>query len=193
MKAAFALLADYETHNVIQKLTWQMFQRHGISLQASRLPPHVSLKQPFHISNISALDDYMVDFAASLTPIDITLTEMQLLETPGAERPSSILWLKAEPSPSLRHLHSRLNEELAMRFGDTQADFDGPDYDFHLTLSIGELSSRYHEAYQEFAGSFTPLRFQAQSLAVFAYDNSITMDEGWEYISYKILPLGRWQ
>jgi hypothetical protein len=46
MKAAFALLADSPTHNTVRKLAWQMYQKHGISLEVCRLPLHVSLKQP---------------------------------------------------------------------------------------------------------------------------------------------------
>ncbi len=53
MKAAFALLADNEAHNAVRKLTWQMYQRHGISLEISRLPPHISLKQPFDIPDVT--------------------------------------------------------------------------------------------------------------------------------------------
>ncbi len=188
MKAAFALLADYETHNAVRKLTWQMFQRHGISLKICRLPPHVSLKQPFDIPNVTLLENYMAELADSLPSVAVRLTELQLIETAWTEETGGILWLKAEQSPELCQLHERLNKELASHFSNTQADFDGSSYQFHLTLSIGKPFSVYHKAYQEFKEAFAEIRFQAHSLALFAYDDKSGSET--EYVSYKILPLG---
>lgn len=188
MKAAFALLADDLTHNSVRKLVWRMFQQHGISLTTSRLPCHVSLKQPFDIPEVEMLEDYMAELAGSLSPVDIVLTEMQLIEVPGTEEASGILWLHAERSPKLGDLHDRINNELELRFGNTAADFDGPDYQFHMTLAIGRPFEAYENAYQNFAGTFTRTRFQARSLALFAYDHKNGAET--EYISYKIVPIG---
>ena len=172
MKAAFALLADDLTHNSVRKLVWRMFQQHGISLTTSRLPCHVSLKQPFDIPDVEMLEGYIAELAGSLSPVDIVLTEMQLIEVPGAEEASGILWLHAEQSPELKDLHDRINSELESRFGSTEADFDGPDYQFHMTLAIGKPFEAYESAYQDFAGTFIRTRFQARSLALFAYDHN---------------------
>ena len=188
MKAAFALLADYATHNAVRKLAWQMYQNYGISLETSRLPPHVSLKQPFDIPNISDLEEYMTELAGSLSPIDITLTELELIEVTGANGPSGILWLQVEQTSALHKLHTHLNQELASRFGNTQADFDGPGYQFHMTIAIGGSSlvdSR--RAYGDFKDSWREVRFRADTLALFAYDNISSQPD---YISYKILPIG---
>ena len=188
MKAAFALLADDLTHNSVRKLVWRMFQQHGISLTTSRLPCHISLKQPFDIPDVEMLEDYLTELAGSLSPIDIVLTEMQLIRVAGEKETGGILWLHAERSPKLGELHERINKELEARFGSTEADFDGPDYQFHMTLAIGKPFEAYENAYQDFRSAFTEIRFQAQSLALFAYDHNRGAET--EYISYKIVPLG---
>ena len=36
-----------------------------------------------------------------------------------------ILWLAVQETEVLRQLHNRLNQELAQRFGNTQANYDG--------------------------------------------------------------------
>lgn len=51
MKAAFALLADTETHNLVRKLSWDIHRKYHTGIDICRLPPHVSLKQPFDISD----------------------------------------------------------------------------------------------------------------------------------------------
>ncbi len=185
MKAAFALLADYPTHNAVRKLAWQMYQKHGISLETSRLPPHVSLKQPFDVPNVSTLEGYMAELAGSLSPIDVTLTKLELVEV---DEHTGILWLKAEQTPALHQLHNRLNEELALRFGGTQVNFDGPDYQFHMTIAIGGSSlADYRRAYEEFKDAWRGISFRADALALFAYDSIHSQPD---YISYKVLPIG---
>ena len=184
MKAAFALLADYPTHNAVRKLAWQMYQKHGISLETSRLPPHVSLKQPFDIPDVSALEGYLAELASSMSPIDITLTNLELVEV---NEHVGILWLRVEQTPSLRQLHNHLNEELALRFGNTQADFDGPEYQFHMTIAIGGSSlAIYRRAYEEFKNIWRETAFRTDALALFAYDSINSQPD---YISYKVLPI----
>lgn len=187
MKAAFALLADHATHNAARKLAWQMYQKYGLSLETSRLTPHVSLKQPFDIPGVSALENYITELRGSLSPIDITLTELELIEVTGANGPSGILWLKVEQTLTLHKLHTRLNQELASRFGNTQANFDGPSYQFHMTVA-GDGSSLMdsRRAYSDFKGSWREIGFRADALALFAYDSINSQPD---YISYNILPL----
>jgi hypothetical protein len=48
MKATFALLANTEIHNLVRKLTWEAHQKYRTGTIDCRLPPHISLKQPFH-------------------------------------------------------------------------------------------------------------------------------------------------
>ncbi len=129
----------------------------------------------------------MAELADSFSSVTVDLTELQLIETAETEETRGILWLKAEQSPGLCQLHDRLNKELASRFNNTQADFDGSDYQFHLTLSIGKPFSAYQNAYEEFKETSAKIRFQACSLALFAYDNKNGSET--EYVSYKVLPL----
>jgi hypothetical protein len=55
MKAALALLANTEVHNFVRSLAWALYQKYHLGLAATRLPPHVSLKQPFAVADLGAL------------------------------------------------------------------------------------------------------------------------------------------
>ena len=59
MKAAFALLANVEVYNFVRKLAWDIHRQYGTGTIDTRLPPHISLKQPFSIGDLAALEDYM--------------------------------------------------------------------------------------------------------------------------------------
>lgn len=148
MKATFALLADHPTHNSVRKLAWQLHHAYEIGLRASRLPPHISLKQPFAIDDLATLEAYFDRFAAELSPFSVTLSDVHVISTPAGPAIGGIVWLNVEEIPLLRQLHNRLNTELAAHFGNTSAPFDGADYQFHMTVAISEHPTTvYHDIY----------------------------------------------
>lgn len=65
-----ALLADNEIHNLVRKLSWDIHQNYRTGIDVCRLPPHISLKQPFDISDLDALSEYMTELAQGLEPGD---------------------------------------------------------------------------------------------------------------------------
>jgi hypothetical protein len=86
-------------------------------------------------------------------------------------------------------LHDRINEELSQRFGNTQADFDGAAYHFHITVMIGgQPIDVYRKFYSEISDKKVNLRFTVRELAMFVYDEP--MGPKGEYLIYKISPIG---
>lgn len=190
MKATFALLADTEVHNLVRKLAWEIHQKYRTGTIDCRLPPHISLKQPFKIADIAPLENYMDELAKTITPFDVNLTELQLVPIPFEGREFGLLWLDVQETEHLRHLHDRLNQELTQRFGDTQADFDGASYHFHMTVMIGgQPIDVYRRFYTEIPERKINLRYTVCELAMFVYDEP--MGPKGEYLTYKILPIGR--
>src|SRR5688572_27461881 len=108
MKATFALLANNEIHNLVRKLSWDIHQRYRTGIDVTRLPPHISLKQPFDISDLHSLEKYMTELARTLDPFDVLLTELQLVETTIDNLETGILWLNIQETEILRQLHNRV-------------------------------------------------------------------------------------
>lgn len=189
MKATFALLASRDVHNWVRQLAWDIHQKYHTGTIDNRLPPHISLKQPFVIQNFTALDEYMLTLAQSITPFPVTLTELQLVPILFQGTEFGLLWLNVQKTKPLRQLHNRLNQELANRFANTQAEHDGEAYHFHMTVMMGgQPIDVYRKIYNEF-GALTPtLQFQVRELAMFVYDEPL-QPHG-EYLTYKILPMG---
>ena len=130
MKATFAILADLAVSNFVRKLAWEIHQKYRTGTGVCRLLPHVSLKQLFEIEELPRLEAYMDAFVQTIHPFAITCTELQLVSMNLAEMETGILWLDIQESESLRQLHDRLNRELAQRFENTQAAFDGAGLSF---------------------------------------------------------------
>ncbi|MDP9315461.1 MAG: 2'-5' RNA ligase family protein [Chloroflexota bacterium] len=185
MKATFALLADHPTHNFVRKLAWQLHQMYGTGLRASWLPPHISLKQPFAIDDLAALEAYFDQFATALSSFSATLPNVHVISAPAASHITGIVWLNVEETPLLRNLHMRLNADLAAQFGNTAAPFDGADYHFHMTLAI---SNHPTQAYTEIQATYENMdvnvQYTVRELAMFVYD---ALSSEIEYMTYKII------
>lgn len=186
MRATFALLFDHEVHNLVRKLAVEVHQKYRVGLGGSQLPPHVSLKQPFRITDLPAVEAYFDQLAASLEPVVLTFTHI------GGPGDAPVLWLEMDESEALRELHTRINQELAERFPNTDAAFDGDVYHFHLTIALGDLSDSAY-AYQriatELASRKVALRTVARHLVLIYYDAE-PISPG-SFLTYKILPLGK--
>lgn len=189
MKATFALLANNEIHNTVRKLSWDIHRKYRTGIDVTRLPPHISLKQPFEISDLDALEKYMTELAGTLIPFDVELTELQLVGATIDGLDTGILWLNVQETELLRQLHNRVNLELAMRFENTQAAFDGSAYHFHMTVAIGNQPIEvYHKIRDEFSGRLRNLQFTVHEIAMFGYDETFSLNTG--YMTYMVLPLG---
>jgi 2'-5' RNA ligase len=189
VKATFALLASAEIHNLARRLSWDIHRKYRTGIDIYRLPPHISLKQPFNIFDLHPLEEYMTDLADSISPFEANLTGLELIEATIDGLETGILWLNVKETVLLRHLHNRLNLELTSRFGDVSAAFDGPDYHFHMTIAIGgQPIGTYQKIHNEFASRLNDLQFTVRELGMFVYDDWEEINAG--YITYKILPVG---
>jgi 2'-5' RNA ligase len=190
MQATFALLANHEIHNLVRKLSWDIHQKYRTGIEVTRLPPHISLKQPFEISELHSLEKYVTELAGSIEPFDVLLTELQLVEATIDGLVTGILWLNVQETETLRQLHNRLNQELTLRFGNVPAAFDGPDYHFHMTVAMGNQPvETYRQIKDEFSGRLTNLQYQIRELILFVYDDPDTINAG--FMTYMILPVGK--
>ncbi len=190
MKATFALLANHEIHNLVRKLSWDIHQKYRTRIDICRLPPHISLKQPFDISDLNLLEKYMTELASSITPFDVNLTQLELIDATIDGLDTGILWLNVQETETLRRLHNRVNKELTAQFGNVPADFDGPSYHFHMTVTIGgQLIEIYRKIKDEFSDRLKNLQYTVWEMVMFVYDERYSLNAG--YMTYKMLPLGK--
>ena len=135
----------------------------------------------------------MSELAASLPPINLHLTELQLEPKVYEGIAYGLLWIDIRETEALRQLHNRLNRELHERFGNVQADYDGDAYHFHMTVMMGGQPLEVYQRWlREQATPTINLPITASELAMFVYDEPLG-PQG-DYLCYKILPLtsNRW-
>jgi 2'-5' RNA ligase len=169
---------------MVRRLAWEAHTAQHITTLAARLPAHVSLKISYDISDLHLLDSYMDELAASTAPVEISLTELQLIEMGD----TGILWLDVVQTPALRRLHFRILKDLCARLGEAvRVPPDGDDYHFHMTVAMGKPLSAFQQAYTAMKTCSVDTSFTARDLCLFIYDDQCGLDEA--YITYKILPL----
>jgi 2'-5' RNA ligase len=184
MKATFALLPPSDIHNMVRHLAWEAHTSQQITTMAARLPAHVSLKISFDIHDLGLLENYMDELAASIPPMEIYLTELQLIEMGTI----GLLWLDVVQTPALRQLHFRILNDLVARLGESACvPPDGERYHFHMTVAMGKPLSAFQQAYTAMRTCAVNTSFTARELCLFLYDDQSGLDE--DYITYKILPL----
>ena len=189
MRTAIALLVEDELSNRLASFTLRC-RDYGFNLKVLRLPAHVSLKQTFIVNDFVRFERYFEEFAKH--------TEPQQLELDGfvfwGNAEQGVVVARVTASPRLRQLHALLNDELEQAFGGTQADFDGDDYEFHLTVAIGALRADLLPQLQNDIPTWELDEVAMSSrLAMFIYEESTRPDPLYgvrEYGTYKVLPLG---
>jgi 2'-5' RNA ligase len=189
MKVAFALLVDHKVHNFMRKLAVDIHARYQTGFLGALLPPHISLKQPFQVSDLAGLERYFCKLAQSIESFDITLVGLELQVVSVNDEEYGILWLSVQENQMLRDLHNRINQELSEQFENTSAPFDGPGYRFHATVALGEQPGEvYRRIYDEYKHLSVNLRYTVREIAMFYYDDA---GRPGTFITYKVLPVGK--
>lgn len=192
MKANFVLLANPEIHNYVRKLSWDIHQKYRTGTRHASLPPHISLNQPFNVSNLPKLEEYMDEFAESIQPLNVILTELQTVPTYYDGLEYGTLWIEVKETTSLRELHNRLNRDLESRFGNTITDYNGKAYHFHMTIMMcGQLMDVCNKYKADIQHSQVNLQYTASELGMFVYDEP--MGPHGDFLWYRVLPLGAQQ
>lgn len=186
MRAAIVLLADFAVQNYVSAIAVDLHRQFGVPFYASRLPAHVSLKQPFAFESLDLLDEYFTSLASRVKPFPVMLNSIYYEEWSGY----GILGLKVVEIPQLRSLHNLINQELREIFQDPTAAHDGEGYRFHLTIELTtrERRSQLQAYFHHLTTKQVEMTFEAYQMALFYYGSENL--PGGNFMTYKILPLG---
>jgi 2'-5' RNA ligase len=187
VKAAIAILSDYQVQNIARRMVYEINRQAPIKFLGSLLPAHVSLKQPFTFESMDRLEAWFESFSFSVPAFSVELDHVYYNEWEDA----AIVGLHVVETPTLRALHNQINAELKDVVLDTSAPYDGEEYRFHLTIELGRLgdANPYQQFYESLSEKQVNLSFRAETIALFYYPHE-PVDAG-SFICYRVLPLGR--
>jgi 2'-5' RNA ligase len=188
MRTAIALIVDDDIANQMTAITLRC-REYGFSFRALRLAPHVSLKQPFIVSDFERYESFFADFASRIAPQSLRFDGFRF----WGNAEEGVVTAHVAESAHLHKLHAQLNSELEQNFGDTHADFDGDEYEFHLTVAIGSCHAHSLPQFQTALATWKLDQVTVASrLAMFIYEEALYPHPLFgvrEYGTYKVLPL----
>ena len=188
MRTAIALAVDDAFANRMASFTLRC-RAYGFTWRVLRLPAHVSLKQPFVVNDFERFEQYFEDFASCVEPQHLRFAGFRF----WGNAAEGVVMAEVVESTRLRQLHTQLNTELAQTFGETQADFDGAAYRFHLAVATGASHADSLAQLQADVATWQLDEITvATRLAMFIYEESSQPDALYgirEYGTYKVLPL----
>jgi 2'-5' RNA ligase len=182
MKAAIAILADYQVQNFVRRIVFELEQATQIEFLATLLPVHISLKQPFSFESMDQLECYFDSLAAQISPFQIKLDKIYYTDWEGY----GILGINVQETETLRGLHNQINRELSELFVGTSAPRDGAGYHFHMTIEMGKVEGQnpYQNYFERLETKTVNLTYQVKEIALFYYPGNQN-----SFICYKVLPL----
>lgn len=183
LKAAIALLPDAAWANRLSALALLVHGATAGRLRWPRLPPHLSLRQPFAFESLAELERRFHLLASESEPLTVTLGGIeQRVSSPNG--PEAMVWVQARESPALVALQERWSQELVEPVADTSAPVAGTP-GFHVTLGFLPASSSVPG---------TPLPHVEGSLATFSELGLFLYDglprAGWQCMLYARRGLG---
>lgn len=187
MKATFVLLADTEAENFGRKCMLDANRAGQIGFEMARLPHHISLKQPFKITNLETLENIFDEYAHEVNAISVPLLELNCFPSNVFGYESGCMSIRAECIPQLKAMQEKLFDRLEATLGPCQAEHDF-DYVFHMTIAIGGASyDNYEKAYQVLHKQNFKREFLFDRLGLLYYDDD-NIKPG-TYFCYKIAKL----
>ncbi len=165
--AALAVLPSDEVHNEVRRMQYEVLQQLGATparrAAVLTFTPHITLKQPFEVSEVEVYERYLDVLARSVTPFQLVLRGLG-----SFDGPEGILSLDVQPDPGLVELRERVVRELAdlgvkpdpIEIGDPAP------YRFHMTLGYG-LDGEALAAARRVLREPPELRFTLERLALF--------------------------
>ena len=172
MKATIVLLADDEIENYGRKILLKAHRVGNVGFEMTRLPFHVSLKQPFVISSLEEIEEFFNEFVNKVSPIELNFEKLVVYPNNaiGGE-PSGCLAIQIRKTSELDEMQKELFSSLEKRFGPCPAPFDD-DYMFHMTVAIGKASfENYQRAYDVLCKMDYSRSFKFSKIGLLYYDD----------------------
>lgn len=187
MKVTFVLIADVEAENFGRECMLEAHRAGNLGFEMARLPHHISLKQPFKISNLGAVETIFDEFVQEINAITVPLIELECFPNNVFGYESGCMSIRAESTQQLVAMQKKLFDILESKLGPCPAEHD-LDYVFHMTIAIGGATyESYEKAYQMMKEHDFHHEFCSNRLGLLYYDDD-NIKPG-TYFCYKIAQL----
>ena len=108
MKATIVLLASIETENFGRKCMLKANKAAGLGFEMARLLHHISLKQPFKITDLNEVENIFDELANEFKAVFVPFVQLDCFPSNIFGYESGVLSIRAEKTPELEAMQKRL-------------------------------------------------------------------------------------
>jgi 2'-5' RNA ligase len=127
-------------------------------------PPHVTIKWPFEVEDITIFERYCEELAKKINSFEVSIEGYGFFEP-------EVIFLKVIPSKELVNLHLKILYDLKTNFSIEKNQFEGQNQQFHTTLAYEDISQEmFSKAKEELENSEQPkISFKFNSIGLFKF------------------------
>jgi len=176
-----ALLED-DIQNEIRRHVNKINRESNVSVKASLLPQHISLKISFNTDRIEKLEQYFDNIEID-NEIIIESNGIELLEQPENGNNSGLIWVNINENKELRNLHNKINNDLPKILDINNSWMDGDYFRFHSTIIMGNRNyEEYQIIYKALLNDYGEFKTQIKKIALFcSHETKITPGTFYQY------------
>lgn len=169
-RIGYAILLDDESHNYAREVELDLslkFQtRAGL-----RQSPHITIKPPFFVDDISTHVKYFDQLAKSLKPFKIEIEGFDFFEP-------KVIFLNVKKNSRLNEIHQKIIKDLQKKYKiEFNPQTEGENVRFHSTVALSDLSEeKFFEAKKYLSKKKPKFSFKAKTLGLFYH---LSPEEGW--------------
>jgi 2'-5' RNA ligase len=176
VQLGFAVLLPDDVHNAVRR--WQLEIAQACEGNpALKQHPHITLKQPFHATELAPVERYFDELVRTVKPLQIEIDGV------GSFAEDEVVFLDVRAPAELETLRVEVLRELGSRFGVKPRDIEDARYRFHATLAYNLPPDTFARAWDVVRDAPAKFTFAAEAFGLFYYT-------GDAWILYKIARLG---
>jgi 2'-5' RNA ligase len=175
MQIGYGILLDGEIYNFMRKMELLLFDRYKIQKGLCQ-PPHITIKPPFTVDDISVYQTYLDELCQKIEPFDI---ELEGFNSFGKK----VIYLDVKKSSKLDEIYQTIFSDIRSKFN---PEIKKDDMVFHATLAYDDLNEEsFDEAYEYLKSNFQPkFTMTAGKVGLFY---QLVDDSGWIVIRERSL------
>lgn len=104
-------------------------------------PPHITIKSPFEVSDMSIIESFFDSFAGTVEPIQVSFSGFDYFEPTTA-------YIAIKTNKHLQELHNRLLRELEVHLGIKPNMYESSSVVFHTSIAVNMSQDQFDRANQ---------------------------------------------
>lgn len=175
MQIGYGIILEGEINNFMREIELLLFDKFNLR-KGLRQPPHVTIKPPFEVSNLSPYQSYLDELCQKIKPFEICVKGFNHFG-------NKVIYLDVQRDQQLHNIHETIFNDIKGKYNHKLVK---DEMIFHATLAYDDIDEEtFNKAYGYLQANYQPeFRFTINKIGLFY---RLADDSGWIIIKEKSL------